>query len=194
MAFENEVVSESPQPSRRSDALKNRAHILEIAHDAFAASGQTSLNEIAKRAGIGAGTLYRHFPTREALILAVYQNDIDRLVASVPRLLAEHSPIEAFKTWFFTLADYIRVKHGLGDALYSPAAQQAIDGTYAPVLSAIDQLLRSCAADGSMRDGLDAGDILLLMSFLWRIPAGAGAGQQAERMTGIVLAGLATPG
>src|ERR1700730_9779231 len=67
-------------PVRRSDAQRNRDHILQVAHDAFAESGTTSLNEIAKRAGVGPGTLYRHYPTREALILAGYQGDIDRLV------------------------------------------------------------------------------------------------------------------
>lgn len=184
-------MSAEAQGPRRSDALKNRDHILEVAHDAFAESGMTSLNEIAKRAGVGAGTLYRHFPTREALILAVYQHDIERLVASVPSLLAENPAIEAFRTWFFTLADYVRVKHGLGEALSSPAAQEAIRGTYAPVTAAVDQLIRACAREGSMREGLEAGDVLLLMSFLWRIPAGAHAEAQAARMMDLALDGLA---
>src|ERR1700752_1017766 len=74
-------------PRLRSDAQRNREHILQVAHDAFAESGATSLNEIAKRAGVGPGTLYRHFPTREALILAVYRRDIQRLVDSVDDLL-----------------------------------------------------------------------------------------------------------
>lgn len=175
---------------KRADALKNREHILEVAHDAFAQSGETSLNEIAKRAGIGAGTLYRHFPTREALILAVYGHDIDRLVASVPGLLATGPAIDAFRTWFFTLADYIRVKHGLGEALHSPAAQEAIRSTYAPVIAAIDRLIAACVAEGSMRSGVRGADILVLMGFLWRLPADAEGRQQAERMMAVVLRGL----
>ncbi|MBS7586617.1 TetR/AcrR family transcriptional regulator [Ancylobacter defluvii] len=186
-------VSESFPASRRADAVKNREHILQIAHDAFAESGLTSLNEIAKRAGIGAGTLYRHFPTREALILAVYQHDIERLVASVPHLLAERTPLEAFRRWFFTLADYVRLKHGLGEALHSPAAQEAIRGSYAPVTSAVETLIRACVADSSMRPGVQAADILLLMGFLWRIAPGPEAGRQAERMMDLVLDGLASP-
>ncbi len=94
-----------------------------MASEAFAESGTTSLNAIAKRAGVGAGTLYRHFPTREDLILAVYQRDVQRLVDSVPDILAEHPPLDSFRIWFLTLADYIRVKHGLGDALYTAAAR-----------------------------------------------------------------------
>src|SRR6201993_3769017 len=104
-------------PRLRSDAQRNREHILQIAHDAFAESGATSLNEIAKRAGVGAGTLYRHFPTREALILAVYRHDIERHVKAVPRLLAQHEPLDALRIWFEQLAHYVRVKHGLGEAL-----------------------------------------------------------------------------
>lgn len=183
-------MSENSRAPRRADALKNRDHILQIAHDAFAESGQVSLNEIAKRAGVGAGTLYRHFPTREALILAVYQHDIERLVASVPKLLAEQPAASAFRTWFFTLADYIRVKHGLGEALNSPAAQEAIRGTYAPVIVAIDTLVVACVAEGSMREGLEAGDILLLMGFLWRVPSGDDGRAQAERMMELMLTGL----
>ncbi|OZA92298.1 MAG: TetR family transcriptional regulator [Azorhizobium sp. 39-67-5] len=184
-------MSEGPPTAKRADALKNREHILEVAHDAFAESGQTSLNEIAKRAGVGAGTLYRHFPTREALILAVYQHDIERLVASVPKLLAEYTPLKAFRTWFFTLADYIRVKHGLGDALNSPAAQEAIRGTYAPVTAAIEALMRACVAEGTMRPGVCASDVLLLMGFLWRIPPGTERETQSQRMMDLVLVGLA---
>jgi AcrR family transcriptional regulator len=184
-------VSAHTPASKRADALKNREHILQVAHDAFAESGLTSLNEIAKRAGIGAGTLYRHFPTREALILAVYRNDIENLVNSVPKLLAGRSAVQAFRTWFVTLAGYIRVKHGLGEALHSPAAREAIRGSYAPVIAAVDSLIRACAAEGSMREGLQAADVLLLMGFLWRVAPDSEGREQAERMMVLVLEGLA---
>jgi AcrR family transcriptional regulator len=116
---------------RRSDAQRNRDQILQVAHDAFAESGTTSLNEIAKRAGVGPGTLYRHFPTREALILAVYRRDMQRLVDSVPDVLAIQPPLDAFRSWFHTLTEYVRVKHGLGEALHSAAIKDAINETYA---------------------------------------------------------------
>jgi AcrR family transcriptional regulator len=174
----------------RSDALRNREHIVEVAHDAFAESGTTSLNEIAKRAGVGAGTLYRHFPTREALILAVYRHDVERLVRSAPKLLRAHPPLDAFRLWFSRLADYVRVKHGLGDALHSAAAQDAINETYAPIVAAIGQLLDACARDGSLRPDLDPADVLLLMSFLWRVGGGAEGKRQAKRITELAIAGL----
>ena len=135
----------------RSDAQRNREHILRIAHDAFAESGATSLNEIAKRAGVGPGTLYRHFPTREALILAVYQHDIERLVDSVPRVLAANTPLDAFRRWLGTLADYVRVKHRLGEALYSAPVQDAINKTYGPVVAAVGQARLAEARRGPSR-------------------------------------------
>ncbi|HEY6500979.1 MAG TPA: TetR/AcrR family transcriptional regulator [Streptosporangiaceae bacterium] len=174
----------------RAHALRNREHILQVASEAFAESGTTSLNAIAKRAGVGAGTLYRHFPTREDLILAVYQRDVQRLVDSVPDILAEHPPLDSFRIWFLTLADYIRVKHGLGDALYTAAAQSVVNEAYAPVIAAVTVLLRACANHGSLRDGLDPGDVLLLMGFLWRTPATDQGREQARRLLDLTIEGL----
>ncbi|MEU4097566.1 TetR/AcrR family transcriptional regulator [Streptomyces sp. NPDC026673] len=191
-----------PDGRRRADALRNREHILRVAQDAFAESGGTSLNTIAKRAGVGAGTLYRHFPTREALILAVYRHDVQRLVDSVDEVLAAHAPLDAFLTWFRTLADYVRRKRGLGGALHAAAGGQAADETYAPVVKAVGALLRACEADGSVRPGLDPADVLLLMGFLWRVgdgvgdvgdgggSDGGGGRAQARRVTELVVNGL----
>ncbi|MEE6175846.1 TetR/AcrR family transcriptional regulator [Mycobacterium sp. 050134] len=174
----------------RADALRNREHIIDVARDAFAESGTTSLNEIAKRAGVGAGTLYRHFPTREALILAVYRHEVQRLVSAVPRLLRTHPPLEALRLWFLKLADYVRVKHGLGDALHSASLQDAINETYAPVVAAVGQLVEACAEEGSLRSDLDPADVLLLMSFLWRAAEGAEGKRQAKRIMELAIEGL----
>jgi AcrR family transcriptional regulator len=176
---------------RRSDAQRNRDHILQVAHDAFAESGTTSLNEIAKRAGVGPGTLYRHFPTREALILAVYRRDMQRLVDSVPDVLAIHPPLDAFRVWFHTLAEYVRVKHGLGEALHSAAIKDAINETYAPVVAAVGKLIDACVACEAMRPGLEPDDVLLLMGFMWRVEAGPEGKRQAERIIELVIDGLA---
>ena len=177
----------------RSDAQRNRDHILQVAHDTFAESGTTSLNEIAKRAGVGAGTLYRHFPTREALILAVYRRDVQRLVDSVADVLAIHPPLGAFRIWFDTLADYVRVKHGLGEALHAAAIKDAINETYAPVVTAVGKLIDACVAGETMRPGLEPADVLLLMGFMWRVEASPRGKRQAERITELVIDGLAAP-
>ncbi len=180
--------------SMRSDAQQNRDRILRAAHDAFAESADASLNSIGKRAGVGAGTLYRHFPTREALILAVYQHDVQRLVDSVPDLLAAHAPLSAFRVWFERLADYIRIKHGLGDALNTAAAQGIVNDTYAPVTRAIGELLAACEAAGAVRPGLDPGDVLLLMGFLWRVAPDDEGRKQGARLFDVVVAGFQPAG
>jgi AcrR family transcriptional regulator len=167
----------------RADAQQNRDHILRVAHDAFAESGSTSLNEIAKRAGVGPGTLYRHFPNREMLILAVYRHEVGQV-------LAEHEPLDAFRVWFETLADYVRLKHGLGEALYTAAAQDVVNETYAPVTAAVAQLLRACEERGQVRPGLEPGDVLLLMGFMWRVGPEPAGREQARRILDMVIDGF----
>jgi AcrR family transcriptional regulator len=181
----------APEP-QRADARHNRERILEVAHRAFEQSGDASLNSIAKDAGVGAGTLYRHFPTREALILAVYQHDVQRLVDSVPDVLAAHPPLDALRIWFERLASYVRVKHGLGEALHTAAAQQIVNDTYAPVTAAVGQLLHACQAAGDVRTGLDPADVLLVMGFLWRVNDDQNGRAQAARTFDLVLDGLRT--
>jgi AcrR family transcriptional regulator len=175
---------------QRQAAARSRAAILEAAHDLLAESATASMNEIAKRAGVGPGTLYRHFPTREDLILAVYRRDVAALVGSVDEVLARHPPIEAFIIWFETLAAYVQVKHGLGEALHHAAVRDAVDETYAPVEAAVGRLLDACVAAGTVRPGLAPADVLLLMGFLWRVAPGQGGVAQGRRLTQIVLDGI----
>jgi len=132
------------QEPRRADALHNRDRILEVARDAFAASGDASLNSIAKQAGVGPGTLYRHFPNREALVLAVYRHDVQQLADSAPLLLDEHPPLAALRLWFDRLAYYGKIKHGLADVLHAVTSDGLAGETYGPVIGAITLLLRAC--------------------------------------------------
>ncbi|WP_330269340.1 TetR/AcrR family transcriptional regulator [Streptomyces griseorubiginosus] len=174
----------------RSDARENRARILAAAREAFSEDGAASMNQIAQRAGVGAGTLYRNFPTREALVLAVYQDEVTRIVATVPDLLARRPPLEALRDWTTDLVDAMRKKHGLGDAL-SPGAHQAIsEQSYGPVITAITELLDAGKKDGSIRPDADPGDFLQLTGALWRAPATPE--DRAPRMLALVLDGLRT--
>jgi AcrR family transcriptional regulator len=175
---------------QRSDALKNREAILQVAHDALAESGDASLNSIAKRAGVGAGTLYRHFPTREALILEVHRHDMDRLVASVPDVLATRPPLDALRQWFTTLATYVRIKHGLGEALHSAAAQEVVSDSWPPVTAAVGRLLDACERAGEVRPGIDPVDVIMLMSCLWRTPANPDGAAQADRLLELAIDGF----
>jgi AcrR family transcriptional regulator len=172
----------------RSDARENRARILQVAREAFAESGDISMNRIAQRAGVGPGTLYRNFPTREALVLAIYQHEVDRLLGAVPDLLATLPPLEALRQWTTDLVAAMRKKHGLGDAL-SPGAHQAItEQTYGPVIAAITRLLDAGKADGTIRADADPGDFLQLTGALWR--AASGPEDRSPSMLALILDGL----
>src|ERR1700747_880197 len=104
----------------RADAQQNRERILEVAKEAFTGHGaNASLDDIAKEAGVGAGTLYRHFPTRDALIEAVYRNETEQLVAAAARLAEARAPTTALREWLLLFVDYIATKHDIYEALNS---------------------------------------------------------------------------
>jgi AcrR family transcriptional regulator len=170
----------------RSDAQENRERLLAVARDAFERSPGISLNQIAQQAGVGPGTLYRHFPTREALVLAVYRQEVDDLLASAPALLSRAAPLDALRVWTMDLVRAMRRKHGLGDALSPSAAHAVTEATYDPVLAVLTSMLDAGKADGSIRADADPADLLLLTGALWR----AGDDERAERMLELILDGL----
>lgn len=172
----------------RSDARENRARILQAARESFAEDGETSMNQIAQRAGVGAGTLYRNFPSRETLVLAVYQDEVERLTGAVSTLLAELAPLEALRSWTTDLVEAMRRKHGLGDALSAGAHQAITEQTYGPVVAAINEILDAGKRDGSIRQDADPGDFLQLTGALWR--AASGPEDRAPRMLALILDGL----
>ena len=174
----------------RADARLNRERILSVAYKAFADDPDVSLNTIGKLAGVGAGTLYRHFPTRKDLILAVYRQELQSMVDSVHDLVAEYPPLEALRVWFLRLADFARVKHGLGEALQTAAGKDVADQTHTPVTEAVAVLLQACEKAGEVRPGLEAADVLLLMGFLWSRAAGDAGEQQARRVLDLAISGL----
>jgi AcrR family transcriptional regulator len=176
--------------SLRADAQQNRDRVLDAAREAFAASGDASLNSIAKKAGVGPGTLYRHFPNREALVLAVYRYDVQQLADSAAELLSDHDPLRALRLWFDRLAYYGMIKHGLADVLHAATSDGLAGDTYGPVISAITLLLTACASDGSIRRGINPDDVLLLLGFLWRIDPGADADARAARLLDLIVDGL----
>jgi AcrR family transcriptional regulator len=171
----------------RSDARENRARILAAARQAFTEDGDTSMNQIAQRAGVGPGTLYRNYPSRESLILAVYQDEIDRLTGSVPDLLATLVPLEALRHWTTDLVGAMRKKHGLGDALSPGARQSMTEQAYGPVIAAVTQLLDAGKREGTIRTDADPGDFLQLTGAVWRA-----APDRLQPMLGLILDGLTT--
>src|SRR5580698_3553171 len=112
--------TKSIQRKPRTDAQRNRERILEVAKEAFTRRGaNASLDDIAKEAGVGAGTLYRHFPTRDALIEAVYRTEVGKLAAAERKFAEEMSPIEALRAWMKLFVDYIATKQIIAPALNS---------------------------------------------------------------------------
>src|SRR3979411_3399359 len=107
---------------KRSDARRNRDAILAAALEALTASPDASLNAIAKRAGVANATLYRHFPTRESLVLEVYRHEVRQLVSTADQLLTEREPGDALREWVARLAQYAMTKHGLAQAIRAAAS------------------------------------------------------------------------
>ncbi|WP_134053473.1 TetR/AcrR family transcriptional regulator [Mycolicibacterium litorale] len=174
---------------RRSDAEENRARIVAVARERLVASDDVKMNEIARAAGVGQGTLYRHFPTREALLAEVYRDDVDALVGAAPDLLAQHPPIEAMTLWFGRVAEYARVKRGVFAAA-TDTAQRELDGHSAgPIDKAVTALLQAGQAAGQIRPDVDARDMILLMGFLTRLDD-AEWDSRAHRVLDVILAGV----
>jgi AcrR family transcriptional regulator len=182
MVYEDETL--------RADARANRDRLLDVARDALAADPDASLNSIAQAAGVGAGTLYRHFPSREALVLAVYRKEIASLVALAPMLLAKHPPLRAFRSWCDRLARFGRMKYGIADVIHAATSDQDLRGTYLPLLGAVRQLMAACEGSGELRPGTDPEDFLVLVGLLWRIPPNSLGTARVKRLLALAFRGL----
>jgi AcrR family transcriptional regulator len=148
---------------RRADTRRNNERILGVAAAALADGGDLSFNAIAKAAGVGVGTVYRHFPTPEALVLAVYRREVQHLVEVVPTLLREHPPQEAFRVWITDhLARYMMTKSGLAAALRtSPGSHEDVfRQAYEAMVGAMSALLAANVEAGAVRAELDAETVL----------------------------------
>ncbi|HEU5044384.1 MAG TPA: helix-turn-helix domain-containing protein [Nocardioidaceae bacterium] len=182
--------AQGERPARRADAELNRSRILDAARSSLAESGNASMQAIAKRAGIGPGTMYRHFPTREALVLEVHRQDVAELVEAAPTLVASHPPRVALRLWLDRLALYGQIKRGLATAFQATHKQLAGEG-YGPILGAIATLLDACKANGETREDVEPEEVLLLVGFLWRIETDDKWAARTARMLDLVMDGLA---
>src|ERR1700741_2517921 len=147
----------------RTAALRNRVRILEAAKAAFTRQGaNASLEEIAKQAGVGPGTLYRHFPTRDVLIEGVYRNEVEKLAAAAARFAETMSPVEALRAWMLLLVDYIAAKHIIAPALNSIVGgpSRLYEGSRGLIQGAIDDLVKRDKKSGDLRRDLDGFDLL----------------------------------
>ena len=177
----------------RKDAQRNREKLLAAAVELFAERGtEGSLEEVAKRAGVGIGTLYRHFPTRDALVEAAYRNEVAQLRAAADELLAELPPDAALEAWMRRFVDYGSAKRGMRDALQSIAGGSAtlFADTRSQVTEAVAVLLRAGAKAGTLRADVEAEDVLRAMGAIWLVAEGDEFADQAMRILQLVLDGL----
>ncbi|QXE36156.1 TetR/AcrR family transcriptional regulator [Streptomyces sp. GMY02] len=182
----------------RTDALTNRARILAVAGEAFAASSGVSdasgasMTAIAKQAGVGVGTLYRHFPTREALIVELYHQEIQKVIDLAHTLAADLPPLDALRRWFEEVARYGKLKYGVSEVIHAATNGGLDDKNYEPFLRAIAVLLDAGTASGDLKPGIEPEDVLLQLSVLWRIPPSDDATARAARVLTLILDGLRT--
>jgi AcrR family transcriptional regulator len=176
----------------RTDALRNRERILEVAKAAFTRQGaNASLEEIAKQAGVGTGTLYRHFPTRDELIEGVYRNEVEKLAAAAGHFAETMSPLEALRAWMLLLVDYIAAKHIIAPALNTIAGgpSRLHEGSRTMVQAAIDGLVKRAKRSDDLRRDLDAYDLLRALIGVSHVGSGADWQQSAVRLVDILIAG-----
>ncbi len=176
---------------RRADAVRNTEAVLRAAKSAFAELGvDAPMREISARAGVGVGTIYRHYPQRSDLIIAVFRRELEATAAEADRLAAELPPAEALRRWADSLARFVGTKRGLaaalhsGDPAYAPLPEQFI-GVLGPK---VQRILDAGAADGTIRPGVPAKDVIYALSRL--ADTRADSGEQDGLMVAVLLDGL----
>jgi AcrR family transcriptional regulator len=183
---------------KRFDARRNEQTLLDAAAAVFVRAGvDAPVRDIAAEAGVGMGTIYRHFPTRADLVVAVFRHQLDALAAPATPAAAGETPYEALRSWVARFADFLVTKHGLAEALHSD--QAGFESLHAEfvgrLLPVLDQLLKASAAAGQTRADIRAYDLMLGIGNLC-IGVDTFPDYQARRMIDLLLAGLtqATPG
>jgi AcrR family transcriptional regulator len=183
--------------SRRADTRRNHERILASAALFLADSGQVSFNAIARQAEVGVGTVYRHFPTPEALILAVYQREVRHLVDVIPTLLAKYPPEQAFQRWVIDhLARYMMTKRGLANALSAATSARGSlpADAYVAMTGAVETLLTANVRAGTIRAGLTPTAVLRGLSGLLLLDPQGDWRQDAADLTDLLWRGMGTSG
>ncbi|AAS06597.1 TetR family transcriptional regulator [Mycobacterium avium subsp. paratuberculosis 10-4404] len=187
------------QPSRnggssalvgRSDARRNRQRLLEAATAAFTAHGASvSLESIARDAGVGIGTLYRHFPNREALVEAVYRAELAEVAAAAAQLLQRHPPKTALRRWMDRYANFVATKRGMAESLQAIFESGALvpSQTRDSIVGAVETLLRAGADDASLRADVQADDVVSSLIGIFLV---SGSPEQTGRMLDLLVAGV----
>lgn len=176
----------------RTDAQRNRQRILDVAKEAFSRSGaNASLDDIAKQAGVGPGTLYRHFPARDALLEAVYRSEVEKLAAAEKQFAQELPPIEALRAWMLLFVDYIAAKQIIAPALNTLVGghSKVFEASYGQIWEAIRALVKRAIESGDIRADLDPIDLLRALIGVANVATSPDWPKSARRLVEILIAG-----
>ena len=176
----------------RADAQRNRARILEAAKKEFTRSGaNASLEEIAKKAGVGPGTLYRHFPTREDLLVAVYRSEMEKLAAAERALADSMSPVEALRAWLLLFVDAVATKQIIAPVLNTLVGdpKKLFEASYAQIHEALRALVKRAIKGGDIRKDLDPIDLLRAIVGVANVATSPDWQASARRLVDILIAG-----
>jgi AcrR family transcriptional regulator len=188
---------QAPVRKPRSDAQRNRERILQVARQAFSHSGASaSLDDIAKEAGVGPGTLYRHFPTREELLEAVYRSEMEKLAAAEEKFAKELPPAEALRAWLLLFVDYIAAKQLIAPALNALLGdpKKVFESSYTRIWEAIRALVKRAIKSGDIRKDLDPVDLLRALIGVANVATSPDWQQSARRLVDILIAGARPAG
>jgi AcrR family transcriptional regulator len=177
---------------KRSDAIQNRERILTVALAELIRSAEVPLSAIAKKAGVGQGTFYRHFPTREALVMEVYRHEMLQVAGFAEHLLKTLPPDQALREWMNRLAEYAITKAGLANAIRQVASSKECNATdrYASVIAAAQMLLDANEKAGTIRAGVTTDDFFLATAGIWQINASEDWRPRLTWLMDLVMEGL----
>src|SRR5271167_1284101 len=184
--------SQSVGRKPRADAQRNRERILEVAKEAFTRSGaNASLDDIAKQARVGPGTLYRHFPTREELLQAVYRSELEKLAAAERKFAQSMPPIEALRAWLLLFVDAIETKQIIVAALNTLIGdpKKVFAASYAQIREALHALVKRAIKSGDIRKDLDPVDLLRALVGVANVNTSPDWQQSAKRLVDILIIG-----
>lgn len=176
----------------RADAQRNRERILEVAKQVFTRNGAAaSLDDIARRAGIGSGTLYRHFPSRDALIEAVYRSEVEKLVAAEGRFTATIPPLQALRAWMLLFIDHVSEKKLIIPAMDAVAggSMRLIESSRDRIHAAFIRLVKGAISSGDLRADTDPNDFVRALVGVFHTTAIPGWEGSARRLVDILIAG-----
>ena len=184
--------SQSARRKPRTDAQRNRERILEVAKEAFTRSGaNASLDDIAKQASVGPGTLYRHFPTREELLKAVYRAELEKLAAAEQKFAQTMPPVAALRAWLLLFVDAIAAKQLIAPALNTLLGdpKKVFEASYAKMHQAIRALVKRAVENGEIRSDLDPADLLWALVGVANVSSRPNWQQSARRLVDILITG-----